>query len=95
MDLINKLGSRIQSCDVFVYRFNNTLGTTARDPNISKPCKFCQHLLRKAGISKVTYLDKTGEICTMRRRDLIELDEEPDQSTKRIVGHENHCELYT
>lgn len=85
MDLLSKLRERAAGCKIFVYRFNNTTSPVAREVHNAKPCLLCQHLLRKANVAKVQYLDDDGVLQTMKRSDLAELIAEPQELTEHFV----------
>lgn len=81
MMLLKKLGSKAKGSKFFVFRFNNTSHNDARKVKNAKPCLCCQHVLKKAGVSKVTYVDSNGEVQTLHNRDMKSLNGEPHYLT--------------
>lgn len=83
IDLLSKIGDKANGCKVYIYRFNNTTCPNARQNKNGKPCAFCQHALKNAGISRVTYIDDFGNTNILKNRDMINLVGEPSN----ITGH--------
>jgi len=93
INLLNKLGNKAKGAKIYIYRFNNTTSPTARENKNGKPCPLCQHALKKAGVSKVLYINDDGEVCTLRNRDMIGLVGEPAMITNHFLdryGQDHH-----
>lgn len=62
-----KQGFEPEGGTMYIYR---------RNWNLARPCKYCQDLLREAGVERVIYTDKTNErrriIVVEERFDVIE-----------------------
>mgnify|MGYP003394332659 CR=1 FL=1 len=83
IDLIKKSPKQdLIGAKIYIYRFNNTSAPDAREPKISGPCLLCQHMLQKAMVGKVTYIDKNNVLVSTRGRDLHCLTEHPCQITR-------------
>lgn len=82
MDLLRKLGPKAAGSKIFIYRFNNASGADSRQNKNGKPCLLCQHCLKNAGVARVNYVDDTGEVCTLKNRDMIELIGAPSKITE-------------
>ncbi len=97
MDLLLKLGSRARNCKFYIYRFNNTSHPEARNPSVSKPCPFCQHLMKEAGVSRAVYLDENKQLGFLKNREFISLTGTPSNITKyflhraRASGEKHLC----
>lgn len=90
--------SEIRGAKILVYRFNNTTADDARDPKCSTPCHLCQHELKKAGISRITCMDLDGKIITMKRSDLVSLQDDPSIITMHFLnkyGDDYHGKFYS
>jgi len=85
VDLLNKVGNKARGSKIFVYRFNNTTATDAREVKNAKPCLMCQHQLKKAGVARIQHVDDEGDLCTMKNRDFVGLIGEPSNITKYFL----------
>lgn len=85
IDLLNKLGNKAKGSKIYIYRFNNTTSPHARENKNGKPCMLCQHALKKAGVSKVYYVNDGGDTCILRHREMIELIGEPSNITNHFL----------
>lgn len=83
IDLIKKSKSTdIVGAKVYIYRFNNTTAPDAREPKTSEPCLLCQHMLNRAMVGKVTFIDKNNNLASVRSKDFHQLTDHPCQITK-------------
>lgn len=85
MDLLRKLGDKVNGSTFYLYRFNNTNNPSARDPKNGKPCILCQHILKNAGVAKVVYLNNEGKVCVLKNRDMLTVVGEPHHITSSFV----------
>lgn len=83
IDLLSKLEDKAVGSKIYIYRFNNTSSPSARENKNGKPCPFCQHALKNAGVSRVVYIDDHGNTNVLKNRDMINLIGEPSN----ITGH--------
>jgi tRNA(Arg) A34 adenosine deaminase TadA len=81
IDLLSKMEERARGSKIYIYRFNNTTSPVARENKNAKPCPLCQHALKNAGVSRVIYIEDSGEVNTMKNRDMIGLVGEPSSIT--------------
>ncbi len=90
IDLLVKIGEeKAKGSKFYVYRFNNTTNPTAREPKNGKPCLMCQHMLKKAGVSRIHYINDNGEVSVMKNSDLVSLIAEPRNITKYYLEKHN------
>ena len=85
IDLLSKLGEKAKGSKFYVYRFNNTSNPEARDVKNAKPCLMCQHVLKKAGVSRIYYIDDQGDVKSIKNKDLVSLIAEPANITKHFL----------
>jgi tRNA(Arg) A34 adenosine deaminase TadA len=93
IDLMDKMGDKARGSKIYLYRFNNTSSPCARENKNGKPCPLCQHALKKAGVSRVVYIDDSGDIQTLKNRDMIGLVGEPSKITNHFLdrhGDDHH-----
>jgi len=98
VDLLNKVGDKAKGSKIYIYRFNNTTSPYAREPKNGKPCPFCQHALKKAGVSRVYHVDDSVNLCTIKNRELQYLIGEPATITRHFLkryGDDEHQGKFT
>ena len=85
IDLLNKLGKRAHGSKIYLYRFNNTTHVDARKVKNAKPCVFCQHALKAAGVARVYYVNDHGEPCVLKNRDMTTVIADPSNITHHFL----------
>ncbi len=85
IDLLSKLGEKANGSKFYLYRFNNTTSNIARENHNGKPCLLCQHNLKQAGVSRVTYLNDDGIVSQLKNRDMIGLIGQPSKLTNLFL----------
>ena len=61
---------RLKNTKIYVFRFNNSIHPEARKAKNAKPCIFCQHVLKNAGVSRIYYFDDAGQLLCLKNREL-------------------------
>lgn len=85
-DLARKFGEKIQGTKILLYRFNSAPESPFKGvPMCAKPCLFCGHVLRKAGVGKVVFVDESGLVKDLGIEQLPFLSGEPSVLTKRFL----------
>lgn len=85
IDLLSKLGDKAKGSKIYLYRFNNTTSPYARENKNGKPCPMCQHALKNAGVSRVTYIDDDANVQQLKNRDMIGLVGAPSNITNHFL----------
>lgn len=85
MDLLRKLGTRASGAKIYLYRFNNADGPDSRCNKNGRPCMLCQHALKSAGVSRVSYVNDDGVVSTLKARDMVCLVGHPTEITKHFL----------
>lgn len=92
--LLRKLKpAELKGAKIYVYRFNNTTASDAREPKCSMPCPMCQHVLRRAGIGRVFCMNDKNKITILKRNDMIVLQDDPTILTAHFMrkcGRDRH-----
>lgn len=86
IDLLNKVGEKAKGSKIYIYRFNNTTAVDARCVKNARPCPMCQHSLKKAGVSRIYYVDDAGDLSVLKNRDMSMLVGEPSNITKYFLA---------
>ena len=97
IDLLRKIGNKAKGSKIYIYRFNNTSHENAREAKNAKPCILCQHVLKKAGVSKVYYVNDSGIVSVLKNRDMKSIKGEPHKITYRFLeenGDVNHGKFH-
>ena len=94
IDLLSKLGDKAKGSKIYVYRFNNNAHPEAREVKNAKPCLLCQHVLKLAGVARISYIDNDGNVMVLKNRDLVTLIANPINITHHFlhrsgVDHDN------
>lgn len=85
IDLINKIGEKAKGSRFYLYRFNNSCHPMARQVKNGKPCIFCQHILKNAGVNKVYYINDSSELCILKNKEMFSVIGEPWNITKHYI----------
>jgi len=86
IDLLFKLGAKARGSKIYVYRFNNTNHPDAREVKNAKPCILCQHVLKNAGVSRIHYVDDSGNVTVLKNREFVTLVANPINITHHFIN---------